>query len=147
MTGQNLAEPMPPPGPPYPDDGAHAGGLRFDDDVAETRPPARGSASVSDATERVIDATRGIVLDHIALILLEARTLAQSVVRGAALIIVGALLLAATWGLAMATLYAGIGDAVPAWMRLAGITSGNALIGVALVAIGLRALRRREAAS
>lgn len=100
-----------------------------------------GGDSVGRAAERVIDAARSLLLDHLGLALLEVRTLASSALRAGALAIVGALFLAAAWGLAMATLYHFVGDGVPPWQRLAGITVGTAIVGLVLVTAAVREMR------
>jgi len=97
---------------------------------------------VGQAAERVVDAARALLLDHLALAILEAKTLARGVVSAAALGIAGALFLAATWGLAMATLYHYVGDSMAPWMRLGGITTASGLVGVTLIALAARQVRR-----
>jgi hypothetical protein len=97
---------------------------------------------VGDAAEGVAEAVRDVVLDHLALVLLEVRLLGRSLVRSTALVLVGALFLAATWGLAMGTLYAAIGDPVAPWARLGVVTLATGLVGGALVVGGARRLRR-----
>ena len=120
------------------------------DDGAPPSEPARLNGhgprpeSVAEAAERVVEAARAIVLDHLTLALLEVRALGRSLARATALVLVGAVFLGATWGLAMATLYLFVGDAVAPWARLAGITAATGVVAGALLASGARQLRGRS---
>jgi len=103
--------------------------------------PGAGGDSVGQAAERVVDAARGLVLDHLALALLETKLVARGLLQAAALGIAGALFLAATWGLTLATAYHAVGDGVAPWIRLAALTAGTGLVGVILVVAAARQVR------
>ena len=96
---------------------------------------AIGTTTMAGAIDRVVDAAQHVVADEVGLVRLEVKTLLAEGLRGGAFVTLGGIFLLLAWGAILVGAYVSLTALTP-FQRLGLIVAVNAILGIALVAIG-----------
>ena len=102
-----------------------------------------GSAPI-EAVDRFVESAQRLVVDHIQLASLEARETVRTMVAGSLLGLVGAFLVACSWGAFMLWMYLLLAGTWSAPTRVIVLAAINLTAAVGVLGAGLRMLRRPE---
>jgi hypothetical protein len=100
--------------------------------------PAPSEPSVGDALIHLFESGQRLVLDRIDLARFDLRELAGRTVRGAALAVIGGVLLAGGWFMAMASAVVWLRQYLPLAASLAIVAVVSAVLGATAIAVALR---------
>lgn len=100
--------------------------------------PSPPEPSLVDSVVRVFEAGQSVVIDRVDLLRFDLRDLASRTLGGAALIAVGAFLLAGAWATLMAAVVVWLQQYLSPFASLAAVAAATAGLGAGAIAVGVR---------
>jgi hypothetical protein len=108
------------------------------------RVSVRDHHTVEHAIDRLAEAVRSVVADHIEVARLDAKVVGGRMLRGVALLVVGALMLGGSWAALTLAVYVRLAPELSPEQRLALIALAHGLFGMALLLSGARVVKAHD---